>query len=155
VTGGYIITIKESHAIRLSFTSIKYPKWGGVPLGVTLINGHLITPKLYQFNLIINWLKEEHGYNYTCSTVDTYNVLSNAWFYGFIDAEGSFAIHMIYKNRDIWLRSGKNRVEIYWRLEPMTRHKVNAKYFEPICQSICQALLVELGTSQHIINNII
>jgi hypothetical protein len=49
VLGGYIRDIKDVNAQRLVFTSIK-----GLQNVTSLINGHIRTPKLHQFNLLIS-----------------------------------------------------------------------------------------------------
>ena len=80
---------------------------------IGLINGHLRTPKIEQFNAMINWINK-YPHFFCCAqqekrkvgdcssrsssssiptqTVDNSEIHGNAWLAGFIDAEGSFDI---------------------------------------------------------------
>ena len=136
VLGGYIRDIKDVNAQRLVFTSIK-----GLQNVTSLINGHIRTPKLHQFNLLISWLNSQHNINIPTNDVDTSDIISNAWFSGFIDADGHFGVKVRHK--------GTQRVEVVFRLEQQQYHKTTGVSFESICKDICSALLVRLNVSTH------
>ena len=85
----------------------------GLTKVIGLINGHLRTPKIEQFNAMINWINK-YPHFFCCAqqekrkvgdcssrsssssiptqTVDNSEIHGNAWLAGFIDAEGSFDI---------------------------------------------------------------
>ena len=59
---------------------------------VNLINGELKTPKIHQFNYLIDWLNKNHRTNITKLPFKD-NVLSHdGWLSGFIDSDGSFSV---------------------------------------------------------------
>jgi LAGLIDADG endonuclease len=59
---------------------------------VQIINGYLRSPKLYKFNLSIDYLNKKYKLNIPKHEVDQSNINSNSWFSGFVDADGGFQI---------------------------------------------------------------
>jgi len=80
--GGTIRHKKENHAYVLTISSIS-----GLLNIISLINGYLRTPKLHQFNNLINWINSHTGKSIMINSVDTSPILENAWLAGFIDAD--------------------------------------------------------------------
>lgn len=52
------------------------------------------TPKIYQLNLLINWLNSHHGHNFNFLPLNSTPLKDNAWLAGFTDADGNFDIRM-------------------------------------------------------------
>lgn len=62
----------------------------GVLKFVELINGYLRSPKLYKFNLVVDYLNKKYKLNLRKNEVDESDINSNSWFAGFVDADGGF-----------------------------------------------------------------
>lgn len=108
---------------------------------INLINGYIRGPKLHQFNKMIHWLNTKN-HSITTHTVNSSDILGNAWLAGFIDADGSF---------DVNARSysGKHRVEARCRIEQRMVDPYTNTSYEPLLSCICNALGVPLATSRH------
>lgn len=70
----------------------------GLLLLIGLVNGYFRTPKLIKFNSLICYFNDL-GYDIESFTIDTSQIISNAWLSGFIDANGSFQIRFIKMNK--------------------------------------------------------
>ena len=64
----------------------------GILLLATLINGYMITPKVYAFYRLIDWLNNRLNLKIEKKSLDHSCISSNSWFAGFIDADGHFAV---------------------------------------------------------------
>ena len=53
---------------------------------INLINGYLRTPKIDQFNKLVDWINKKSNSNISIYEPDTSSILKNAWLSGFIDA---------------------------------------------------------------------
>jgi len=82
ILGGTIRHKKENHAYVLTISSIS-----GLINIISLINGYLRTPKLHQFNNLINWINNHTGQSILINSKYTSPILENAWLAGFIDAD--------------------------------------------------------------------
>lgn len=118
---------------------------------VTLINGHLRSPKLYQFNLLIDYVNTlfpkapliKHSTD--CSPFS-----DNYWLTGLIDADGGFYIRstegFIHPQRS---RQTKKRIALRFRIEQRQSHKITNESFEPLMKNIADFLTVKLSTTKH------
>ena len=87
IEDGWIrIKNKENACVLIFYTDKSIIKF------VTLINGYLRSPKLYKFNLIIDYLNDKYSLNLTKYNIDISNIKNNNWFAGFVDADGGFYI---------------------------------------------------------------
>lgn len=147
--GGTIRHKVENNAYVLTITSKT-----GLTKVIGLINGHLRTPKIEQFNAMINWINKYPPSVLACArggdciptqTVDHSEIHGNAWLAGFIEADGSFDIRVSQTSTG----SIKNRVSARLRLEQRKFDPVtNASYFE-IMTTIATALGSSLSSSTH------
>ena len=64
----------------------------GILLVISLINGKMITPKIYSLNALIDFLNENKGTCIEKYSVSTEPLNSNPWLSGFIEADASFQI---------------------------------------------------------------
>lgn len=141
--GGTIRNKSDNHAYVLTISSLN-----GLQNIIYLMNGYLRTPKVHQFNKLIEWVNAKNFdiepivYN----DVDTSPIISNAWLSGFIDADGSFDVKVREKSTE---GKGKNRAEARFRIEQRkTDPSTNVPYY-PVIKSIASSLGVELNTSIH------
>jgi hypothetical protein len=84
---GSLNRVKKAQAYILSINSII-----GVVKVIELINGKMRTPKVVALHHLITWLNVNRDYNFPLLSIDTSPLESNAWFAGFIEANGSFYI---------------------------------------------------------------
>ena len=59
----------------------------------SMLHGLFRTSKNIQFNLLIDWVNDHYGTSFSSSPLDNSPLDSNAWFSGFVDADGSFQVH--------------------------------------------------------------
>ncbi len=141
--GGTIRNISKNHAYVLTVSSIN-----GLQNVIYLINGYLRTPKVHQFNKLIQWI----NINYfsinpiICNNVDISPINSNAWLSGFIDADGSFDVKVREKSYD---GKGKNKVESRIRIEQRIIDPNTKLSYYSVIKSIASSFNVELNTSFH------
>lgn len=130
----------DNHVYVLTITSIS-----GLLNIISLINGHLRTPKLTQFNKMIEWINNNTGSTISTHLPDTSDLLKNAWLSGFIEADGSFDIRISL----IEFGALKNRVAARFRLEQRMYDPNTGESYQGIMMSIATALGVTLTTSIH------
>ena len=118
---------------------------------VRLVNGHIRSPKLYQWNLLVDYLNgifpDAKVVKYP---VNTTSFVGNYWLAGFIDADGGFQIR--YTEGGINHQSGrkiKQRVGLCFKIEQRKFHKTTQVPYEPLMQSIAQFFTVKLNTTIH------
>ena len=141
--GGTVQHKKDNHAYTLSITSIS-----GLTKIISLINGFLRTPKLNKFNNLIDWINNATGSSFIKHNSDTRDILNNAWFSGFVEADGSFDIR-------VSLISGgalKNRVSARLRIEQRMFDPITGLSYESVLGLIATSLGVTLSTVTHNIN---
>lgn len=119
---GYIAYKLKDNACVLTVSPVK-----GLKRIVDLINGELRTPKIHQLNLLIDWLNKNSQSNITKLPVKKGNISEDAWFSGFVDADGSFDIQHTKKEDGALKRKVSCRLRIEQRmLDP----KSNDSYFK-------------------------
>ena len=141
--GGTIRHKKDNNAYVLTISSLS-----GVKIIIPLLNGKLRTPKIIKFNSMIDWINSYTGSNFSKYTEDTSPLLENAWFSGFIDADGSFDLRITLKSQ----KYPKNSVSARFRIEQRVSDPVCASEGESylnIFQIISNVLGVRLGTTIH------
>jgi len=67
---------------------------------INLMNGHLRSPKICDFNRIIAWLNDKYHYNIQIYSPNASDLNSNGWLAGFIDADGGFKVRYTEKRID-------------------------------------------------------
>lgn len=84
---GSLQRVKGAQAYILYINSLP-----GVVKVVELINGKMRTPKVAALHRLISYFNLNREYNFPLLPVDTSPFESNAWFAGFVEADGSFYI---------------------------------------------------------------
>jgi hypothetical protein len=84
---GSLQRVKRAQAYVLCIRSLS-----GVVKVVELINGKMRTPKVVALHRLITYLNLNRDYNFPLLPIDTSPLESNAWFAGFVEADGSFYI---------------------------------------------------------------
>lgn len=64
----------------------------GILLTISLINGNMITPKIYSLNALIDFLNETKGISIEKYPISKEPLDSNPWLSGFIEADASFQV---------------------------------------------------------------
>lgn len=141
--GGTIRNKSDNHAYVLTISSLN-----GLQNVIYLMNSYLRTPKVYQFNKLIEWVNANNFGTepIVCNDVDTSPIISNAWLSGFIDADGSFDVKVREKSSD---GKGKNRAEARLRIEQRIIDPSTELSYYSVIKSIASSLGVELNTSLH------
>jgi hypothetical protein len=118
---------------------------------VTLINGNIRSPKLYQFNLLIDYVNKIFpGVQLVKHPVDCSSFFENYWLAGFIDADGGFKIR--YTEGSVNPQTGhktKQRIALSFSIEQRKSHKITNDSFEPLMKNIADFFTVKLCTSKH------
>lgn len=147
IIGGYVYHNAKNHAYTLKITTIS-----GLSNIISLINGHLRTPKIHKFNQLIKWMNEKNKGSFfvhplfDCYLVDTSPLLDNAWFSGFLDADGSFDIRIREKSKE---GNSKNRVEARMRLEQRKIDPNTGLSYASVFESIAATFEIIINTSIH------
>jgi hypothetical protein len=130
---GSLNRVKKAQAYVLSINSLS-----GVVKVVELINGKMRTPKVVALHHLITWLNLNRDYNFPLLPIDTSPLESNAWFAGFIEADGSFYIRTT---------ESPLRIAPQFVLEQCKESPTNGSYQE-IMEALAQFLLSNLKLLQ-------
>lgn len=128
----------KEHACVLTFHTDE-----GLMVFVKLVNGYLRTPKLYKFNLIIDYLNNKYGLNYFKYEPDYSNLGQNSWLAGFVDADGGFLIRYASPN------CKKFRIACMLKIEQRMLDPFSSLSYEPILLLIAKFFNVNLLISKH------
>ncbi len=123
---GFIRNKTRENAVVLTVSNLK-----GLLIIVDLINGKLRTPKVRQFNNLINWLNQNKGLAIPHMNLDKTPLNSNSWLAGFADADGSF---------DIRYTDGLSKVRI------ACRFRIDQRKFDPISGESYLGIFKEIST---------
>jgi hypothetical protein len=118
---------------------------------VQVMNGFLRTPKLFEFNELINWLNESSNFNINIKlhSEDKSLLVLNGWLSGFFDVVGSFKIKYTEKVIDFYKVIHKGRIEVRIEIEQRMFHPKTNASFEPIMRLISDFFKVNLNISRH------
>lgn len=98
---------------------------------VSLINGELRTPKICQFNGLIDWLNKNHNTKIKKLQLKQGLLGKDYWFSGFIDADGSFSVQHTKTENGAKKRKISCRLRIEQRMiDPVT----NNSYFNVLTE---------------------
>jgi hypothetical protein len=130
---GSLQRVKGAQAYILYINSLP----GAVKV-VELINGKMRTPKVAALHRLITYLNINREYNLPLYPVDTSPLESNAWFAGFVEADGSF-----------YIRTTETSLKIapQFVLEQRCESPANGNYLE-IMEALAHYLLSNLKTLQ-------
>jgi hypothetical protein len=133
---GYIrIKDKENACVLIFHTD------NGIIKIINLINGYLRSPKLYKFNLTIDYLNEKYSLGIPKYDVDRSNIRDNSWFAGFVDADGGFFIRYSDKK--------KFRIACELRIEQRIIYTLSRLSYEHMFSEIAELLGSKLEISTH------
>lgn len=144
--GGWIRYKKKENAIVWTVTA-----QADLQKVVSLINGHIRSPKLYQFNLLVDYLNKIFpDATLVKHSVDCSDFSDNSWLAGFIDADGYFKIR--YTKGSVNEQTGrrtKERIGLSFKIEQRKFHKFTNEAFEPLMKDIANFFTVRLATTKH------
>ena len=99
----------------------------GLKKVVSLINGELRTPKLYQFYNLIDWLNKNHKTHIDKLPLKQGYLADDSWLSGFVDADGSFSVQYTKVENNAKKRKISCRLRIEQRiLDPVS----NESYYK-------------------------
>lgn len=107
---------------------------------VTLLNGKIRTPKIYEFNNLIGFLNSVLNLTIPIYSPDQSFLSTNAWLSGFIDADGSFKVRVTEKkinplnNKIIQ----KGRFAVQFIIEQRLVHSKTNDSFYPVFEQIAK-----------------
>ena len=108
----------------------------GLKAIVSLLHGCIKTPKIYQFNLLIDWVNNNLNCNFSKETENKdYN---NSWIAGFIDADGSFDIRYTVSKKN--KLTPNVRIATRFRLDQRQYHPITGISYGPVLVEIANAL---------------
>jgi len=116
---------------------------------VQIMNGYLRTPKLFEFNKLIEWLNNSSNLNIKLYSEDYSLLESNGWLAGFFDADGSFKVRYTEQVIEFNKVKRKGRIEVRISIEQRKFHPKTKRPFETIMRSISDFFTVKLNTSCH------
>ena len=64
----------------------------GIQLIISLINGHMRTPKIYSFYKLIDWYNNQSLLGIEKKPINLENIINSSWLSGFIDADVHFSV---------------------------------------------------------------
>lgn len=125
---GFIVK-RKTNSIELRFGAIKT-----ILKIIDLINGKFRTPKINQFEILVDWMNKNNSYNITKLPQDKTKIEDNSWLAGFIDADGSF-----------YIKSNPKQIQCKFSLEQPMIYPKTKESFKPILSQICQSFNVNLN----------
>lgn len=135
---GHIVK-RKTNSIELRFTS----KLSLCKI-ISLINGKFRTPKIHQFNILIDWMNKNHSNNDINKIIkklplDNSSLINNSWLAGFIDADGCF-----------YIRCSLKQIICKFNLEQRMIYPKTLKSYESILKRICTSFNVKLAERNRI-----
>ena len=113
----------------------------GVIKFIKLINGYLRGPKLYKFNLTVDYLNNKYSLSIPKYNVDTSDIQNNSWFAGFVDADGGFIIR--------YTDNKKLRIACELRIEQRMIDTISGLSYDPLFSIIAKFLGSKLEITLH------
>lgn len=129
IDSGFIRYKLQDNACVLTISSVS-----GLKKIISLINGQLRTPKVYQVYKLIDWLNMNHNTNIAKLPLNTNEIYNDAWLSGFIDSDGSFSVqHTKLENG-----ASKRKISCRLRIEQRMICPVTKKsYFHVLTDIAC------------------
>ena len=133
---GWIRIKDKENACVLLFHTDK-----GLITFVNTVNKYLRSPKIYKFNLVIDYLNSKYSLNIIKYKEDYSDLSANNWLAGFIDAEGGFYIR--------YSETTKFRIACFLTLEQRMIEPISNLSYEPLLSEISKFLNAKLEISKH------
>lgn len=126
---GFIRVKKRERALVLTISNK-----AGLKLVISLLNGHLKTPKIIVFNKLISWMNEAQSENSQyVQQIKYYDIdynLENSWLSGFIDGDGGFYVRYTKGKKSI---NRKERIGCRMTLYQRVSLKCGTSYDKIMC----------------------
>jgi hypothetical protein len=118
---------------------------------VKVLNGHLRSPKILEFNKLIHYLEAKFNTTMVRHSISTIPLSDNYWLAGFIDADGGFKIRYTFKRfSEITGKVlSKERIEVRFAIEQRQAHPKNQESYIFMMKQIAEFLSVNLNVSKH------
>jgi LAGLIDADG endonuclease len=129
------IKYKENACVLLFHTD------KGLITFVNTVNKCLRNPKIYKFNLVIDYLNSKYSLNIVKYKEDYSYISANNWLAGFIDADGGFYIR--------YSETTKFRIACILTLEQRMIDPISNLSYEPLLLEISKFLNAKLEISKH------
>jgi len=136
IQNGWIRIKNKENACVLLFHTDR-----GLITFVNIVNGYLRSPKIYKFNMVIDYLNIKYSMNILKYKEDYSYINSNNWLAGFIDADGGFLIR--------YTEITKFRIACVFSLEQRMVEPTSNLSYEPLLLEISKFLKTELKISKH------
>jgi len=133
---GWIRIKDKENACVLLFHTDK-----GLITFVNVVNKYIRSPKIYKFNLVIDYLNSKYFLNIIKYKEDCSDINSNNWLGGFIDADGGFYIR--------YSETTKFRIACCLTLEQRMIEPISNLSYEPLFLKISKFLNAKLEISKH------
>jgi len=124
---GFIRRKQEENAVVWTVGNLQ-----GILKIIEWLNGRLCTPKIYKFNEMIDWINTNKGSNIEKRGLRG-EIRNNAWFSGFVDADGNFYIRTTMKKEGS--TNKKERIAVCLRIDQRLVSP-EGKSYGPIMQLI-------------------
>lgn len=95
--GGYISIRPNGNSGRLIIKKKKYVLFNLI----SLINGHMRTPKIEALHRLILWFNNKHNTNIPLLDINAEPLINSSWLSGFLEADGSFYFNFKLNKDDI------------------------------------------------------
>lgn len=109
---------------------------------VSLINGELRTPKIYQLYELIDWLNKNHSINIEKLPLKGSPLSNDSWLSGFIDSDGSFSV----QHTKVENNAKKRKISCRLRIEQRILDPITGKNYLGILTNIAKFLNCSLLT---------
>lgn len=131
---GYLREKKREHATVLTIGNSR-----GLLSVVQLLNGKLRTPKIYKFNLLVDWVNNKYNLKIKQYSPDLSNLLNNYWLAGFSEADANFYIRISQNKK-------KSHIAFIYRFDQRVYDPISKMSYEPCLSLIAKMFNVTLRT---------
>ena len=145
IGSGYIKYKLQKNVCVLVVSSVK-----GLKKVVSLLSGQLRTPKIFQFNSLVDWLNKNHRTNITRSYLKCDPLSEDGWLSGFLDSNGSFFVQDTkVENGALFPRlTHKRKISCRLRIEGITLDPITNDSYLKVFKEISNFLNCTLLTKE-------
>jgi hypothetical protein len=142
IGSGYIKYKLQKNVCVLVVSSVK-----GLKKVVSLLSGQLRTPKIFQFNSLVDWLNKNHRTNIIRSYLKCDPLSEDGWLSGFLDSNGSFFVQDTKVENGALLRM-KRKISCRLRIERITLDPITNDSYLKVFKEISNFLNCTLLTKE-------
>ena len=119
----------------------------GIITFINIVHNKLRTPKNKSLNDLIEFMNQKYDLAIPKSNIDESNILTNSWFTGFTEADGSFGVKIVEsKSKGDNKKSVSSNISLKFRLDQRLIDKKTSLSMESIMENIAQSLSCNLLT---------